>query len=114
MWPASHSVLSRTSTSTMPFPRCSDTWAGSTSWTWVLIWRMYSAPLGLIRKSSKVGRDSMLQKEEGPDGVRPPLGQTLKVPMYRADALSHAAYAGPLGEHGTRGRHGVRGRRHRP
>ena len=48
MWPASHSSDSRTSTRTTPLPRCSRTSDGSTSSTWLRIFRMTSAPVGLI------------------------------------------------------------------
>jgi hypothetical protein len=64
MWPVSHSSLSRTSISTgrLPLPLAALTSEGSTSSIWLLIWRMTSAPDGLIRKFLELGRDSILQE----------------------------------------------------
>ena len=66
MWPASHSSLSRTSISTgrLPLPFCAAllTSEGSTSSIWLLIWRMTSAPDGLMGKDLEVGRLSILQE----------------------------------------------------
>src|SRR5436309_5658854 len=52
MWPAPHSSVSRTSTTTAPLETCSRTTAGSTSSIRLLIWRRTSVPDGLIGKNS--------------------------------------------------------------
>src|SRR3954470_20080535 len=76
MCPASHSSLSRTSSSTIPLPleTMRLTSEGSTSSTELLIWRMTSAPEGLMRSVSLVAKRIGIQyfrKCSGEHGVLP-------------------------------------------
>src|ERR1044072_2594020 len=86
-----NSSVSRTSTSTMPFPRCSATTAGSTSSIWLLTWRSSSAPDGVIRENSSKGvgfryfrKDSVSERRRAGSWNRG------RAPIWGADPMRRA------------------------
>src|SRR5918997_4236477 len=88
MCPASHSSLSRTSSRTTPLPLLSValTSEGSTSSTWLRIWRMTSAPDGLMRMLSLLTKRIGIQyfrKDSAGGGTDP------AVPAERDSARAH-------------------------
>ena len=93
----------------LPFDSVGLTSEGSTSSIWLRIWRMTSAPDGLMRSVSfeKADRDSILQEVIAPRDMGSPTGVnhlSSSADEACSDAHPHAPDPGPGGQHGPRRR----------